>query len=150
MCRDVWIKKIFTNGLLLGKENVSGLAISKEGHADGLLWHKRAITVNIAFNWQLLKQNSPYLLNEPPSCSSMQIIPCKISQVLEALLYAYINFKNYFEWVFIKDTPNTKKKKTRPHILKKISIKLGAAILKLIWHRCVVPLLMRSSPSVAE
>ena len=59
---------------LPGKEKISGTTVNKEVHADSLLgyekiqnywFHEKGIMVNNAFFCQFLKQNSPYLLNNP-------------------------------------------------------------------------------------
>ena len=83
MC-DVLVKKMFTNGLkmgfplqtwvektvhgleiywLSGKKKVPGTVVSKEGHC--WTWKKPSgTTVKSAFKCQILRQNSPNLLND--------------------------------------------------------------------------------------
>ena len=57
---------------LFGKEKIPDIAVSKEGHADSLVGHKKTHDDWFTWGWcnynqycQLLKQNSPYLLRDP-------------------------------------------------------------------------------------
>ena len=73
-----WVKKtvhLEKTYRLSRKEKVPGTAVSNEGYADSLseTWKdpsllfflKKGTTITRASNCQLLKQNSPYLLNNP-------------------------------------------------------------------------------------
>ena len=52
-------------------KNITGRAVIKGGHTDSVLRHERishnwfSATVKSVFYYQLLRQNSPYLLNDP-------------------------------------------------------------------------------------
>ena len=67
-------RNVYTLNWLSSKENVLGGAISKKGPAESLLqtWKNplliflgKSATVNSVFDCQFLRQNSPYLWNDP-------------------------------------------------------------------------------------
>ena len=74
---QAWIKKTVHGGethWISSKEKVLDAVINKEGHTDNVLGYKRLITVdffekdttvNSVSYCQLLRQNFPYLLNDP-------------------------------------------------------------------------------------
>ena len=98
MYREIWIslkrKKMFTNGLnmalplwawvkktvhrmethwLIGKEKLLCTGVNKEGYVNGVVGQEKThywkgATISNVLYYQLLWQNSPYLLNAPCVC----------------------------------------------------------------------------------